>query len=240
LRKSGFKTKSEVGEERGEQKLGATALMDDVDIKKANISRYIDTISKNIKISSDFSNMNNMVYRFFGLGNFGFYILRGRHFSDFNNLITYIYRFLKETDESKKSDYYETIISIIKMKSEANTNFNIEADKNIKDFYKNNTSDGKVKMMKKLEEINKAIIDKFKSFKIENIEDLEVFYQKIESVRNIWRNSERFEKSKKLYYVVENLGDEYRINRYMNEIYDSNVDVIIEELDRFIKVIQKM
>jgi hypothetical protein len=240
LRKSGFKTKSEVGEERGEQKLGATALMDDVDIKKANISRYIDTISKNIKISSDFSNMNNMVYRFFGLGNFGFYILRGRHFSDFNNLITYIYRFLKQTDESEKSDYYETIISIIKMKSEANTNFNIEADKNIKDFYKNNTSEGKVKMMKKLEEINKAIIDKFKSFKIENIEDLEVFYQKIESVRNIWRNSERFEKSKKLYYVVENLGDEYRINRYMNEIYDSNVDVIIEELDRFIKVIQKM
>jgi hypothetical protein len=240
LKKSGFKTKSEVGEERGEQKLGATALLRDEDIKKANISRYIDTISKNIKISSDFSNMNNMVFRFFGLSNFGFYILRGRHFSDFNNLITHIYRFLKETDESKKSDYYETIISIIKMKSEANTNFNIEVDKNIKDFYKNNTSEGKVKMMKKLEEINKAIIDKFKSFKIENIEDLEVFYQKIESVRNIWRNSERFENSRKLYYVVENLGDEYRINRYMNEIYDSNVDTIIEELDRFIKVIQKM
>jgi len=102
LKKSGFKTKSELGIERGEQKLGATALLNDEDIKKANISRYIDTISKNIKISSDFSNMNNMVYRFFGLSNFGFYILRGRHFSDFNSLITYIYRFLKETDESKK------------------------------------------------------------------------------------------------------------------------------------------
>jgi len=94
--------------------------------------------------------------------------------------------------------------------------------------------------MKKLEEINKAIIDKFKTFKIESIEDLEIFYQKIESIRNVWRNSDRFEKSKKLYYVVENLSDEYRINRYMNEIYDSNVDEIIEELDRFIKVIQKM
>jgi len=240
LKKSGFKTKSEVGEERGEQKLGATALMDDEDIKKANISRYIDTISKNIKISSDFSNMNNMVFRFFGLSNFGFYILRGRHFGDFNNLITYIYRFLKETDESQKSDYYDTIISYIKRKSEANTDFNMDVDKNIKGFYKTNTSENKDKMMKKLEEINKVIINKFKSFKIESIDDLEVFYQKIESLRNIWRNSERFEKSKKLYYVVENLGDEYRINRYMNEIYDSNVDTIIEELDRFIKVIQKM
>jgi hypothetical protein len=184
--------------------------------------------------------MNNMAYRFFGLSNFGFYILRGRHFSDFNNLITHIYRFLKETDESKKSDYYETIISYIKRKSESNTDFNMDVDKNIKDFYKNNTSEGKVKMMRKLEDINKVIINKFKSFKIESIDDLEVFYQKIESVRNIWRNSERFENSRKLYYVVENLGDEYRINRYMNEIYDSNVDTIIEELDRFINVIQKM
>ena len=147
---------------------------------------------------------------------------------------------MKETDESQKSNYYDNIIDYIKRKSESNGNFNIEVDKNIKGFYKINTSEGKDKMMKKLEEINKVIIDKFKSFKIENIEDLEIFYQKIESVRNIWRNSERFEKSKKLYYVVENLSDDYRINRYMNEIYDSNVDEIIEELDRFIKVIQRM
>ena len=240
LRKSDFKPKKEISGERGEQKLGATAFITDDEVKKANISRYIDAISKNIKISSDFSNMNNMVYRFFGLGNFGFYILRGRHFSDFNSLITYIYRFLKETDESQKSNYYDNIINYIKRKSEVNTDFNMEVDKNIKDFYKNNTSEVKDKMMKKLQEINRVIIDKFKSSKIENIEDLEVFYQKIESVRNIWRNSERFEKSKKLYYVVENLSDDYRINRYMNEIYDSNVDEIIEELDRFIKVIQKM
>jgi len=240
LKKSDFKPKKEISSERGEQKLGATAFITDDEVKKANISRYIDAISKNIKISSDFSNMNNMVYRFFGLGNFGFYILRGRHFSDFNSLITYIYRFLKETDESQKSNYYDNIINYIKRKSEVNTDFNMEVDNNIKGFYKNNTSEGKDKMMRKLQEINKVIIDKFKSSKIENIEDLEVFYQKIESVRNIWRNSERFEKSKKLYYVVENLSDDYRINRYMNEIYDSNVDEIIEELDRFIKVIQKM
>ena len=240
LRKSSFKPKKEISIERGDQKLGATAFTTNDEIKRANISRYIDAISKNIKISSDFSNMNNMVYRFFGLGNFGFYILRGRHFSDFNSLITYIYKFLKETDESQKSNYYDNIIDYIKRKSESNGNFNIEVDKNIKGFYKINTSESKDKMMKKLEEINRVIINKFKSFKIENIEDLEIFYQKIESVRNIWRNSERFEKSKKLYYVVENLSDDYRINRYMNEIYDSNVDEIIEELDRFIKVIQRM
>jgi len=240
LRKSSFKPKKEISIERGEQKLGATAFITDDEVKRTNISRYIDAISKNIKISSDFSNMNNMVYRFFGLGNFGFYILRGRHFSDFNSLITYIYRFLKETNESQKSNYYDNIIDYIKRKSESNGNFNIEVDKNIKGFYKINTSEGKDKMMKKLEEINRVIINKFKSFKIENIEDLEVFYQKIESVRNIWRNSERFEKSKKLYYVVENLSDDYRINRYMGEIYDSNVDEIIEELDRFIKVIEKI
>ena len=240
LRKSSFKPKKEISIERGDQKLGATAFTTNDEIKRANISRYIDAISKNIKISSDFSNMNNMVYRFFGLGNFGFYILRGRHFSDFNSLITYIYKFLKETDESQKSNYYDNIIDYIKRKSESNGNFNIEVDKNIKGFYKINTSESKDKMMKKLEEINRVIINKFKSFKIENIEDLEIFYQKIESVRNIWRNSERFEKSKKLYYVVENLSDDYRINRYMGEIYDSNVDEIIEELDRFIKVIEKI
>ncbi len=241
LKKSGFKTKQQISTERGEQKSGATAFISDEEVRKANISRYIETITKNISLSSDFSNMSSMVFRFFGFGNFGYYVLRGRHFSDFNSLLTYIYRFLKETDESDKKDYYDSIVSYIKRKSEVNTEFNINVDKVIKDFYsKSSPSDKKLEMMKKIEELNRIIYNKFKSSKIECLEDLEVFYQKIESIRNIWKNSDRFDKSKKIYYAIEQLSDDYRFSRYMNDVNDRDVDSILEELDRFIKVIERI
>lgn len=240
LKKSGFKTKRQVSIDRTSQKYGATALISDDQIKKANISRYIEIIGKNISISSDFSNMRNMVFRFFGFGNFGYYVLRGRHFGDFNNLLTNIYRFLKETNESDKIEYYNSIVNLIKYKSEANTEFNMDVAKSIKGFYKLSPSVKKVEMMKKIEELNKIIYNKFKSYKIECLEDLEVFYQKIESIRNVWKNSERFDKSKKIYYSIEKLSDEYRFNSFINDVPESSIDTIIDELDRFIKVIERI
>lgn len=241
LKKSGFKTKKEISTERGERKSGATAFISDSEVKRTNISRYIEAIGKNISISSDFSNMSNMVFRFFGFSNFGYYVLRGRHFGDFNNLLTNIYRFLKETDESEKIDYYNSIVNIIRSKSEANIEFNLDVNNVIKRFYKSSPSLKKIELVKKIEELNRIIYNKFKFkySKIECLEDLEAFYQKIESIRNVWK-SDRLDKSRKVYYSIERLSDDYRFNSYINDIHDISIDSIIEELDRFIKIIDRI
>ena len=62
--------------------------------------------------------------------------------------------------------------------------------------------------MPKLEELNSVIYNRFKSFEIENIDDLDLFYNKMLSLRRIWKESDRFPYTKKLYYLVKNMSDE--------------------------------
>jgi len=238
LKKSKFKTRGEISSEREQQKLGATAFITDDEVRKANINRYIQNIVKNISISSDFSNMSKMVFRFLGARNFGYYVLRGRHFSDFNDMLTQIFRFLKETDDSEKNRYYNWIVSMVKSKSEINGEFNIKINQVLQESYKlQNSKEDIIKVIKKVEELNVIIYDKFKSSEIESLDDLEVFYEKISSIRNVWKNSERYDNNG-VYYAIEHLSDANRFNSYLNNISDTNK--ILEDLERFIKFIQKI
>ena len=181
-----------------------------------------------------------MIFRFFGQSKFGYYVLRGRHFGDFNSLISCIYRFLEPTtSEEDKADYQDTIVQYIKRKSEVNTDFNVDADKIVKSVFKNVSAEKK-KLLPKLEELNKSIFDRFKSFKIESIDDIELFFAKMESVRKIWKESDRFSNTRKLFYLIENMTDEYRVERYLNDFNDSQVESMIIDIDRFIRIINKI
>jgi ABC-type cobalamin/Fe3+-siderophores transport system ATPase subunit len=236
LKKSGFKTKQSISTEREETKAGATAFIKDEEVKRANINRYMDELAKRVKIEPDLANISNLVFRYFGLGKFGYYVLRGRHFSDFNSILSYLYKFLKEED---KEYYYNQIIENIKYKSKVNSEFNIESEAILKRFFDKASSEKK-KLMPKLEELNSVIYNRFKSFEIENIDDLDLFYNKMLSLRRIWKESDRFPYTKKLYYLVENMSDEYRVGRYLNDIDDSQVPKILEEMDRFINLSKKI
>lgn len=238
LKKSGFKTRSKTSGEREESREGATALLSDEDVKKTNINRYSEELAKRIQITPELNNIGNLVFRFFGHSKFGYYVLRERHFSDFNTVISYLYRYLTATSESDKKDYHDQVVYYIKRKSEINAGFNIDAEKILKDGFKK-TSDDKKKLLPKLEELNKAIYDRFKSFELNSIDDMELFFSKMQSLRNIWRNSDRFQNTRKIFYLIENMTDEYRVERYLNDISDSQVDTIIHDLDRFISIVKK-
>jgi hypothetical protein len=236
LKKSGFKTKQSISTEREESRAGATSLMTDEEIKSANINRYMDELAKKVKIEPDLANISNLVFRYFGLGKFGYYVLRGRHFTDFNSILSYLYKFLKEED---KEYYYNQIIENIKYKSKINSEFNVDSEAILKKCF-DKTSSEKKKLKSKLEELNSVIYNRFKSFEIENIDDLDLFYNKMLSLRRIWKESDRFPYTKKIYYLVENMSDEYRTERYLNDIDDSQVTNIIEEMDRFINLSKKI
>ena len=238
LKKSEFKTKGQISSEREESKKGATAFLSDEDIKKANIRKYSEELAKRIQITPELANIGNLIFRFFGQSKFGYYVLRGRHFSDFNTVISYICRFLQSTDESDKKDYQNSIVDYIKRKSEVNNEFNIESERVFKNGFRN-VSDEKKKLLPKLEELNKVIYERFKSFNIENIDDIELFYSKMEAVRKIWKESDRFSNTRKLFYLIENMTDEYRVERYLSDFYDTQVESMIKDIDRFISIIKK-
>lgn len=240
LKKSEFKTKGQISSEREKSKKGATAFLSDEDIKKANIRKYSEELAKRIQITPELANIDSLIFRFFGQSKFGYYVLRGRHFGDFNSLITYIYRFLQPTtSEEDKADYQDSIVQYIKRKSEVNSDFNVDADRIVKSVFKN-VSNEKKKLLPKLEELNKSILDRFKSFKIESIDDIELFFAKMESVRKIWKESDRFSNTRKLFYLIENMTDEYRVERYLSDFYDNQVESMINDIDRFIGIINKI
>ena len=62
----------------------------------------------------------------------------------------------------------------------------------------------------------------------------------MESVRKIWKESDRFSNTRKLFYLIENMTDEYRVERYLNDINDSQVESMIIDIDRFIRIINKI
>lgn len=239
LKKSGFKTRSETSREREESRMGATALLSDEDVKKTNINKYSEELAKRIQITPELNNIGNLIFRFFGHSKFGYYVLRERHFSDFNTVITYLYRFLTSESEYDKKENHDSIVHYIKRKSEMNTGFNIDSEKILKDGFKK-TSNEKKKLLPKLEELNKAIYDRFKSFELNSIDDIELFFSKMQSLRTIWRNSDRFQNIRKLFYLIENMTDEYRVDRYLGDIYDGQVDSMIQDLDRFISIVKKV
>ena len=239
LSQSEFIKRTDIQTKRKDQTTGALALQSDEEIRKQNINRYIEEINKRVQFSSDFSNVKNLISRLFGLGKFGYYVLRGRHFSEFDSIITYMFRFLKSENDYQEF-YYEKIVDSLKPRIKSNIEFNKESDDVMKSVFASQPDYIKP-LQSKFEELNAAIYNRFKSFNLESIEDIEIFFQKMKSLRSLWGNSERFDNLKNtVYYPIESMSDKWRFERYLSQIGDSQVDSIIEDIDRFISVVNKI
>jgi hypothetical protein len=239
LSQSKFIKRSDIQTKRKEQTTGALSLQSDEEIRKQNINRYIEEINKRVQFSSDFSNVKNLIFRLFGLGKFGYYVLRGSHFSDFDNIITYMFRFLKSGDDHQEF-YYERIVGSLKPRIKSNIEFNRESDDIMKSVFLSQPDYIKP-LQSKFEELNAAIYNRFKSFNLESIEDIEIFFEKMKSLRSLWRDSQRFENLRNtVYYPIENMSDKWRLERYLSQIGYSQVDSVIEDIDRFISVVNKI
>jgi hypothetical protein len=235
LKKSSFKTRSEIKSSREESVKGALSFMTNDEIKNKNIQRYIEELSKRIDIPKDLRDFQKVVIRYMGGNKIGYYILRGRNFSDFSSFIDRIYNFMTEEDNEW---YYESAVNDLKIKYKQNNRFNTEVDNDIRETYKYLSEERKV-ILKKVEELNYTILNRINSMKIDNLNDIEILWEKMSSIRNIWRNSPRFKYMRNnLYYGIENLSDGYRLKRYISDINDESIEKVLNDLNRFIELIK--
>lgn len=233
LKKSGFKTRRDIKSEREESVRGALAFISDDEIKSKNIERYIEELAKRINIPRDLADFQKVIIKYMGGNKIGYYILRGRNFSDFNSFIDKIYTFMTSPEENEW--YYESALNDLKSKHKYNNRFNMEVDREIREIYKTLPEERKI-ILKKIEEINTTIFNKINNLKIENLNDIEILWEKMSSIRNIWRNSPRFKYLRELYYGIENLSDGYRLKRYIDDI--DNIENVVSDIDRFNELIK--
>jgi hypothetical protein len=239
---SGFKKKGDINTEREERKSGTLALMDNEEIKTANIQRYIDEISKKMTVSDDLKQLNKTIFKFLGGSYAGLYVLRGKNQNNFEYFISYLYRGIESKDESDKKNNLEAATNYLRQTYESNLKFNSEITVATNKMYLTINSNGKQAykpLLDKILEINTAIVSKIKSFEIESIEDMEIISEKMSSIRNIYRNSDRFYWARKMYYVTEHFTND-RALRTLYEIYESDIPKVLEQLNKFQRVIERL
>ena len=230
LKKSTFKPKEETSLQRASQRRGAIALKSDEEIKKANLNRYIDQITKNLEVKSDFGNMRTIISRFFGYEMAGWFILKGRKFDEFENFLNNLFRFLKNGNEQ----HYNYCIRYYKESMQSNIGYISELKKTL-DSVRNQSKtfqDGRLsECYQKLEELADLVKTNVNQFKIETYEDLETFYQSIKSVREVMY-SDRY-KLRNVYRALENIrvGEPRTFYYYFEDIDEPKETA--EDLDRY-------
>jgi hypothetical protein len=244
IKTSEFKTKSIIKGEREESREGASALMSDDDIRKENLKRYIEKISKSVDLNNGFSEITKILPRIFGGRLALVYTFRARNFDDFNYIIDDIFKFMKSTTDSDKlrwsneatgslNDVYKSNISI-------NKRYNTHLEFTRKEIERNNKTEyGKLldKSMELSSKISTSILQK----PVESLEDLELAYRKLRSLREILR-SDRY-LTRRLDSFFDRFGNEStdRTYRYLVEyVGESDIDLLINDIDSIIKIVEKL
>ena len=237
LSNSAYKTTTVTGTERSSQRQGATALKSDEDIKKANLNRYLDELSKNLEIQSDFGNIQTIISRFFGYDMTGWFILKGRKLDDFERFLNYLFRYLKSGSQVA----YETCIDILKETLKSNLTYGSDLKNTLKEIREQSKTfqDGRLfECYQKLEEVANLITQKVKEFKIETYEDLETFFQSIKSIRETMY-ADRY-KLRNVHRACENVRvKEPRTFFYYFEDIDNEKETA-EDLDRYKSFINRI
>ena len=244
IKASGFKTKSLIKGEREESREGASALMKDDDIRKENLKRYIDKISKSVDLSNGFSDITKILPRIFGGRLALVYTFRARNFDDFNYIIDDIFKFMKSTTDSDKlrwsNEATGTLNDVYKSNISNNKRYNNHLEFTRKEIERNNKSEyGKLldKLMELSSKINTSILQK----PVESLEDLELAYRKMKTLRDILR-SDRY-LIRRLDYFFERFTSDStdRTYRYLVEYVDeSDIDRYINDIDSLIKIVEKL
>lgn len=247
LGKSNFKPASEISSERLTSRKDAVALMKGEDIKKANIERYLQIISSRANLTEDITRVDKVAKKIVGGRLVLFFIISSSMVeSNLSEIVTEYLRYLRavksgssETDLEIRSEYLtKTIRKSYKEVSDKGRNIS----KNL-DFVKSKlTEEGRgdlLEIVEKLERISSEIWNNLSEIKLETIEDLEVFIQKVKSVDDIF-NTRRWSlqnlTSFLRYADVENHSEFHRRAYYITDrIEEINID-----LDRLSKVIKKI
>jgi hypothetical protein len=206
----GFKPLSQQREERKDAKtgiIGGKLGTSDDEIKKANIDRYLKTLS-DVDLFSGFGKLFSKNYRFFG-ERYSLHYIRGeRNFTSFRNNISNLKSFLKADTDGVRKHYSEKISERIIETLKSNDDHNKRINNNIKDVYERISNyDNSEQFLEvatlifdKISETSIKISNKIKSFNNECVEDYEVAYSKIVSINNLLNN--RLELDSDIGYII--------------------------------------
>ena len=237
------KTLSTIKTERDVRKKDVLALKTDDEIRKANISRYIQSISDRINVT-DLKDLPKHLVRLFGWNSCGIYILSGRNFDAFSTVISIISKFLKSNEEEDKTYYLEQVKNLLRKTNRTNLEFNELVNTKLREAYKNlqdSNRDQYTPILDKYFEFNKAIMDKFfKDKSVDCIEDLDTLYAKINSIRTLINNSSRYSNIKQSNVYFDNITRSDSWTLLYRYVEPSSINDTLSEFDSIIKVIQRM
>jgi hypothetical protein len=250
LKKSEFKKTGEIKINREESKLGSKLDPEQSDekIKQKNIERYMNTLSKNLDISSNITNCDKLILRSLGYKNALFLIYSSNIESKVSSMIEYYLNILDESNTNK--DW-----SISRLTNKADELFKHGLDKSneliksinevkrqIKEYNTGEKREDYLKFIDDIIDLSSIIYNKIKSRHIECVEDFEVLNQLIISIKNILKSGRYPHSTRAFNYFVDylysygpNRAYNYLLDDYYVDIYKASNDII-----RIKKIIERM
>jgi len=244
LKKSEYVKNSKIKQDRLELRSGTTALISNDEIKKQNISRYLDKLSTSIDIIDDISNLPKLVKKLTGHRYILFLIVSNYNTTEsLSRIIELYYNVLSSVDKEKSIEKLNNYVSArikegIKQRSDCSNNI-LELNKMIED----SNFDKEKELLKYLEDLTEILYKRVSVMEIESIEDLEVLYQKLLSVKNLFGTT-RYRLYKCTQFIDKLLISENK-NRCFNHLTENwniqdNIDYILSEKERVKKIISKI
>lgn len=245
LKKSEFKRKSVIGQEREESREGALALKTDDEIKNANIKRYIEELAKRMEVDENLGNVDKIILKILGYKNAFYFVRRGNVKEGIERILNG-YLEMMRSDDSDKEYYINRLNTRIKdtyknfMDTNKFVNSNLDKVKDRLESDKPNEYEKYLQLIQLMEELSLVIYESVKSFKIENIEDIEILYQRLLSMKNLMTSS-RYNLDDLRYFVdyLNRRGPDYAY-RYLVDHYYIEVDKVIEGSKKVISIIKRM
>lgn len=246
LKKTEFKSKSSIESEREVAKIGSKLdpSQSDEEIKKANIERYMATLSSRLDITSDISNCNKLVSRSIGYKNALWIVWTTDVYSDFLNLINSYIKLLRSDEDEKEyyvNDIKDRTNKIFKRGLKKSNDFESSL-KAVKDRLKKEDKDTKyLELIDGLQKLSSVVYNTLSNRQIDCIEDFEVLVQTISGIRNIVK-SDRYRLGRLGSYFLDYINRGYpdRAYAYLTDRYYTDVDGILEDLKIVTKIIERM
>jgi len=178
------------------------------DVKRENIERYFTKLSQDFEVSEDLGKISNLAPKIFGWANCLPLIYDGNNIGKFESIIGYYFEFMRG-DKSERS--IESTTSNIKYNISMCLNSVKEKSPNISEnltyvrneFQKSENQLG-VEFIDEFKSLSNKVYEKILKQRAENLEDLELILQKINSITNMI-SSNRYE-IRNFRYFISRLG----------------------------------
>jgi len=241
LKKSEYKKRSEIIDERKERITGALALTDPDKIRNSNINRYVSELVKRYDFDKGIQNMDR--YFLVRTGSYPLFLMAisSRYIDDLEGFATMIYRFMNEKEVYRKQTASDELLH--KVKNVYSSRQKTIMSEKIKNFYSTIEKEKddinvqkKEKIFSKFLELNNLVLSEIRKMKFENLIDIE--FAQISSVLKSDRLS-GLNLFKSVGYSMESSWKSI----YSNFDYDFDIEryeEYLNDLDTFEKIIIKI